>query len=230
VVAIVTLPESRRCVIKFGAVFLLVLAAGTIVGSIRARPVEPPRLLAPGVAANERLTASLGAVLLVLLTAIAITVLYVQQGLLAHYVVGLLLIPPLALKLMSTGYRFARYYMHDRDYRLAGAPPFLLRFGVAPILVLSTLAVFVTGLELWLVGLRFGSVWMTAHTVSAVGFVIAAGLHLLGHARRSNAAAFEDLTVRSSRDAFTRRSMVVGGLVLGAVLAAATLLYQSPFP
>jgi hypothetical protein len=215
---------------KFGLVFLLLLSAGTIAGSISAVSVDRARHVTPGVAANERLTASLGAVLFVLLVGIAITVLYVQRLLLAHYVVGLLLVPPVALKLLSTGYRFARYYMHDRDYRLAGAPPFLLRFGVAPILVLSTVAVFLTGLELWLLGLRFGSVWMTAHTVSAVVFVIAAGMHLIGHARRSAAAALEDVAVPSSPDVFTRRSIVVGALILGAVLAAAIFLYQSPFP
>lgn len=216
--------------IKFGLVFLLSLSAGTIAGSISAVSVDRARHVTPGVAANERLTASLGAVLFILLVAIAITVLYVQQLLLAHYIVGLLLIPPVALKLLSTGYRFARYYMRDRDYRLAGAPPLLLRFGVAPMLVLSTVAVFVTGLELWLVGLRFGSVWMTAHTVSAVVFVIAAGLHLIGHARRSAGAALEDVAVLSSPDVSARRSIVVGALVLGAVLAAAAFLYQSPFP
>jgi hypothetical protein len=120
--------------------------------------------------------------------------------------------------------------MHDRDYRLAGAPPFLLRFEVAPILVLSTVAVFATGLESWLVGLHFGGVWMTAHTGSAVVFVIAAGLHLIGHARRSAAAALEDVAVPSSPDVSTRRSLVVGALILGGVLAAAIFLYQSPFP
>lgn len=215
---------------KFGLVFLLSLSAGIVAGSISAVSVGRARYVTPGVAANEGLTASLGAVLFVLLVGIAITVLYVQRLLFAHYIVGLLLIPPVALKLLSTGYRFARYYMHDRDYRLAGAPPFLLRFGVAPMLVLSTLSVFVTGIELWLVGLRFGSVWMTAHTVSAVVFVIAAGLHLIGHVRRSAAAALEDVAVRSSPDVSTRRSIVVGALILGAVLAAAIFLYQSPFP
>jgi hypothetical protein len=215
---------------KFGLVFLLVLAAGAVAGSIGAVSVNRVRQIAPGVAANERLTASLGAVLFVLLVAIAITVLYVQRLLLEHYIVGLLLTPPVVMKLASTGYRFSRYYMHDRDYRLAGTPPLLLRFGVAPVLALSTVAVFVTGLELWLVGLRFGSVWMTAHTVSAVVFVIAVGLHLIAHARRSAAAALEDMAEPSSHNASARRSIVVGVLILGAVLAAAAFLYQSPFP
>ena len=215
---------------KFGLVFLLALLAGAIAGSISSLSVHREGHVAPGVAANERLTASAGAVLFLLLVAIAITVLYIQRLLLAHYVVGLLLIPPVALKLLSTGYRFARYYTRDGDYRSAGAPPFLLRFGVAPVLVLSTIAVFVTGIELWLAGLRFGSVWMSAHTVSAVFFVIATGLHLVGHSRRSVAVAVEDAAAPFARVQSKRRSIVVGALVLGAVLAAAAFLYQSPFP
>ena len=215
---------------KFGLVFLLVLSAGAIAGWISAVSVYRTQHVTPGVAGNERLTASLGAVLFVLLVAVAITILYIQRLLLAHYIVGLLLIPPVALKLLSTGYRFARYYMDDRDYRLAGPPPFLLRFGVAPMLVVSTAAVFVTGLELWLVGLRFGSVWMTAHTVSAVVLEIAAGLHLFGHARRSAVAAVEDLAAPLAPEGSKRRSIVVGTLILGAALALAALLYPSPFP
>jgi hypothetical protein len=217
-------------VTKFGVVFLFVLLAGAIAGLTSVVPVYRTQYLAPRVAANQRLTASLGAVLFALLVAIAITTLDIQRWLLAHYTVGLLLIPPVALKLLSTGYRFARYYMRDRDYRSAGAPPFLLRFGVAPVLVLSTVTVFVTGLELWLVGLRFGSIWMTTHTVSAVVFVIAAGLHLLGHARRSAAAAIEDVAAPIARDRSRQRSIVVGILLLGAALALAALLYPSPFP
>jgi hypothetical protein len=215
---------------KFGLVFLLVLSVGAIGGVISAVSSDHTQRLTAGVAGNERLTATLGAVLFVLLAAVAITILYIQRLLLAHYVVGLLLIPPVALKLLSTGYRFARYYMHDRDYRLAGAPPFLLRFGVAPVLVLSTVAVFVTGLELWLVGLRFGSVWMTAHTVSAVVLTFAVGLHLFGHARRSAVAAVEDVAATIEPEGSKRRSILVGTLILGAALALAALLYPSPFP
>jgi hypothetical protein len=105
-----------------------------------------------------------------------------------------------------------------------------LRFGVAPILVLSTFAVFLTGLELWLFGLRFGRVWMTAHTLSAAVFVIATGLHLVAHARRGAKAALEDLAAASSPDLSMRRSIVAATLILGGLLAAVVFLYQSPFP
>jgi hypothetical protein len=215
--------------VKFGVVLLVLLLGAALAATVRQRSAMAATT-DPGVAANRLLTALTGTTLYVLLVAIAVTILSVQQLLPEHYVVGFLLIPPVGLKVASTGYRFARYYLRDPRYRLAGTPPVLLRFVVAPILVVSTLAVFGTGLELWIFGLRFGSGWMTAHTFSAVLFVVAAGLHLLSHFRVSAAATVNQARSTSSRETFRLRSLVVGSLLLGAVLAAISLLYVTPFP
>ena len=213
---------------KFGVVSLLLMVVPALVAAARpasAQLDDRPR----GVEGNERLTALTGGPLFVLFAAIAVTVLVIAQLLPEHYVIGFLLIPPLALKLGSTGYRFGRYYTHSLAYRLAGPPAALPRL-IAPVFVLSTVAVFVTGVELWLFGFRFGKAWMTAHTLSAVIFFVATGLHLLFHFRRSAAATAEELRIPSSRQAITRRSLVMASLLLGAVLAAASLLYATPFP
>ena len=53
----------------------------------------------------------------------------------------MLLIPPVALKLASTGYRFWHYYRGSPAYVLRGPPHLLLRL-LAPLVVVSTLAVF----------------------------------------------------------------------------------------
>jgi hypothetical protein len=215
--------------VKFGVVFLVLLLGVALAAAARQRSAMVAAA-DPGVALNRLLTALTGTPLYVLLVAIAVTILNLQQLLPEHYLVGFLLIPPVGLKLASTGYRFARYYLRDPMYRLAGAPPVLLRFVVAPILVVSTAAVFGTGLELWIFGLRFGSGWMTAHTFSAVFFVAAAALHLLSHFRVSAAATVNQASFASSRETFRLRSLVVGSLLLGAILAAASLLYVTPFP
>jgi hypothetical protein len=209
---------------KFGGVFVILLFAAAI---IAARPVSSggSRSAGPDVAANERLTALNGALLFILLAAIASTVLFIRPLLSVHYLVGILLIPPMALKLFSTGYRFVRYYGNDAAFRLAGAPPLLLRFVVAPMLIVSTVAVFGTGLELWVFGLRFGGAWITAHTLSAVVLMVAVTVHSLSHLRRSaEAVAREGSAPRS------RRGLIAAGLVLGGVLAAASLTYATPFP
>jgi hypothetical protein len=178
-----------------------------------------------GPVANQRLTALTGAVLFVLLGLIVITILSVRSLLPQHLLLGFVLIPPLALKIASTGYRFMRYYMGDPAYRAAGPPPMYLRL-IAPIVVASTLAVFVTGLELWLFGLRFGSVWIAAHKLSFLVWLPAMAIHVLAHLNRTSEAVGQEL---SSPSFSTRRSLVVGSLVAGAILGAASLTYASPF-
>lgn len=98
------------------------------------------RQRAPRVEANARLTAVAGLVLLVLLAAEGVTIVSIRRLLPLHYFIGLLLIPPLLLKLATTGTRFVRYYRHDREYRAAGPPEPILR-ATAPLLVISTVLV-----------------------------------------------------------------------------------------
>src|SRR6185437_4900774 len=86
---------------------------------------------------NERMTTSVGLVLLVLLGLETLTTLTLHSYLPEHIFLGLLLVPPVALKLASTGWRFVRYYANSRPYRLEGPPRLLLRL-LAPLLVVST--------------------------------------------------------------------------------------------
>jgi len=182
------------------------------------------------VGGNERLTSITGAALFVLLGLIGITVLQVRALLPEHLLLGFLLIPPLGLKMLSTGYRFVRYYAGDRLYRHAGPPRLLLRL-IAPIVVLSTLALFVTGLELWAFGLRFGSVWVAAHKLSFVIWLPFILIHAFSYFDKSADAVAAELSgqAKSGSGAFARRSLLVGSLVAGVVLALASLAYASPF-
>ena len=102
---------------------------------------------------NERLTTSVGLVLLVLLGIETLTALALSSYLPEHIFLGLLLIPPVALKLTTTGWRFVRYYTNSRPYRLEGPPRLLLRL-LAPLLVLSTLTLFGSGVALIIRGTR----------------------------------------------------------------------------
>lgn len=178
--------------------------------------------------ANERLTSLAGGLVLVLLAFLGLTVLSVRRLLPEHFLLGFLVIPPLALKITSTGYRFARYYTGDPAYRRAGPPQLLMRL-LAPIVVVSTVAIFATGLELWFFGLRFGSVWIEAHKLSFTVWLPATGVHVLGHLGRTGRAAAEELSSSGLAGVLTRRSLVVGSLVAGVILAIASLTYASPF-
>jgi hypothetical protein len=92
----------------------------------------------------------------------------------------MLLIPPVLLKLASTGYRFARYYTNDPAYRRKGPPPAALR-AIAPIVVVSTIVVFASGVALLLIGPSSRSQLLPVHKVSFVAWVAFTALHVLGH-------------------------------------------------
>ncbi len=193
------------------------------------RPIDHGRGGSLGsVDANGRLTALTGSLLFVLLAALGMTILSIRALLPEHFLIGFLIIPPLALKMASTGYRFMRYYAGDARYREAGPPTPFLRF-LAPFVVLSTVAVFVTGLELWFFGLRFGSVWIEAHKLTFMAWLPITGIHVLAHLNRTGQVAAAELSSSPFANALTRRSLVIGSLVAGVVVAAASLSYASPF-
>ena len=181
-----------------------------------------------GVAANERLTSLTSGLLLVLLGLLAITVLSVRSLLPQHFLLGFLVIPPVALKMASTGYRFVRYYTGDPAYRSAGPPQVFMRL-LAPIVVVSTVAIFATGFELWFFGLRFGSIWVEAHKLSFTVWGPATGVHVLGHLNRTGRAAAAEFSSSPFARSMSRRSLVVGSLIAGVVLALVSLTYATPF-
>src|SRR5437762_12113209 len=82
----------------------------------------PKRLFAGGSAGNEQLTAVVAAALLLLLAIEGATLLNLQSLLTMHAFVGMLLIPVVALKVASTGWRMLRYYLHGEEYVHRGPP------------------------------------------------------------------------------------------------------------
>lgn len=137
------------------------------------------RRLAPTVG-NERLTALTAVALLVLLAVEGVTIVWLRPLLAVHFFVGLLLIPPVALKLASTGYRFVRYYTGSADYRRRGPPHDLLRW-TAPLVVLSTLTVLASGVWLLLAGPRSRDALFPVHKISFIVWIMVTGVHVLGH-------------------------------------------------
>jgi hypothetical protein len=113
---------------------------------------------------NTRLTAMTGAVLLVLFTAECLTLLSLGNHLALHFFLGMLLLGPVALKIGSSLYRFIRYYTGAEAYVRKGPPEPLLRV-LGPILVLSSMAVLVSGVALAIVGPGEGQ-WERLHHLS----------------------------------------------------------------
>src|SRR4051812_26642921 len=130
-------------------------------------------------AGNELLTSAAGAVLTVLLAAEGFTLLSLGSMLSAHMFIGLLLVPPVLLKLASTGYRFARYYTRSDAYVEKGPPLVWLRL-LAPLLVAMTVVVLASGIALLAVGHR-SSALTQIHKVSFVVWGATFGVHFLAH-------------------------------------------------
>jgi hypothetical protein len=129
---------------------------------------------------NEVLTTATGIVLLVLLAALGVTIVFIGGLMSEHLFLGLLLLGPIALKMGSTGYRFARYYTGDRAYVEKGPPWWPLRL-TAPLVVLTTLVVFLTGIVLLAVGPLHRDPWVLLHKVSFILWLVVIAVHILGH-------------------------------------------------
>jgi hypothetical protein len=176
---------------------------------------------------NERLTTSVGLVLLVLLALETLTTLALRSYLPVHIFLGLLLLPPLALKLASTGWRFLRYYTGNKPYRLEGPPRLLLRL-LAPLLIASTLSLFGSGVALIVVG-HGGGLLLSVHAVSFVVWGAMITVHVLAYLVQTLRVGPADwrrhaeLVVAGAR---SRRAALSGALLAGAVLALATYPVQ----
>ena len=152
-----------------------------------------------GVAGNARLTAANAVVLLVLLAAEGLTILSVRQLLSPHVFIGVVLIPPVLLKVGSTMWRFARYYTGAPAYRRKGPPPVLLRL-LGPLVVILTLVLLFSGVGLLLVGGSWLPLLMKAHKASFVLWFGAMTIHVLGHLGEVVRVAPRDWMRRARRE------------------------------
>lgn len=117
----------------------------------RSHRADPVVGAAGGPAGNARLTAWIGALLLVLFAVEGVTVLDISGLITWHVIVGVVLIPPVLLKTATTGWRIVRYYTGSRPYRQAGPPPMPLRV-LGPLVVVATFAVLASGVALIVIG------------------------------------------------------------------------------
>ena len=177
-----------------------------------------------GVEGNERLTGATAGLLIALLAVEGITLLFLGRLLSVHVFVGMLLIPPVLLKLGTTGYRFMRYYQRRREYTLKGPPPLIMRFLVGPTLVLSTIGVLGTGVLMIAFGRRGMIVGL--HKASFVAWAFAFGIHFLVYVRRLPRLLRPD---RRTGGAALRAGAIGVSLVAGIALASVTFPLARPW-
>jgi hypothetical protein len=184
-------------------------------------PEEDGHAADEGVEANARLTGMTAALLLVLLAAEGFTILRIGKLLTLHVVIGMVLVPPVLLKIGSTTWRFARYYVGSPEYRRKGPPPALLRL-LGPFLVVLTVAVLGSGIALLLGPASGRNELSTIHKATFILWIAAMAVHVLGHLVDTARLAPKDFywrTRRQVRGASKRQWALVGALCLGLLLA-----------
>ncbi len=184
------------------------------------RPREGERRADAGVAGNARLTAANAAVLLVLLAAEGVTILSVRQLISLHVFLGMVLIPPVLVKVGSTSWRFVRYYQGAPAYRRKGPPPALLRL-LGPAVVVLTLVLLASGVALLLAGPSWLPLLMKVHKASFILWFAATTIHVLGHLGEVFRLAPRDWLRRTRGEvtgASIRQWLIAASLVVGVLL------------
>lgn len=160
------------------------MAVGQQTPPASARPYRPlplaRRLTGGGTTGNERLTAATGVLLIALLAVLGVTILRIRPLLSVHLFLGMLLIPPVLVKMASTGYRFMRYYGGNVAYRMKGPPELAMRL-LAPLVLLTTVVVFASGVALLFAGPASRDSLLPIHKVSFIAWLAVTALHVLGH-------------------------------------------------
>jgi hypothetical protein len=190
-------------------------------------PTQPSRVdLAGsrGTEGNELLTATTAAALTLLLLVEGITILRLDGLRTLHMFLGLVLIPPILLKLGSTAYRRVNYYAGSSPYRRKGPPALPMRL-LAPVLALATMGVFASGVWLLVLGHR-SDVVLLLHKVSFIVWGATFAIHFLVYLQRmlrSVAGGWRASGRRSVPGAGARAMLLAGALGGGLALALALL-------
>ena len=175
-----------------------------------------------GTEGNELLTILCAVVLTGLLVAEGVTVVHMGGLVSTHMFIGLVLIPPVGLKLASTGYRFVRYYTGSCVYRAKGPPLLALRL-LAPVLVATTIAMLATGVALMATG-RKVSLLLEAHKVSFIAWGVLFGVHFLAYVPRVFRSLPAAWSARRGVPGTGLRGMLVAASAGGGVALALALL------
>jgi len=186
-----------------------------------------------GVESNARLTGTTAAVLLLLLAGEGLTILRIQPLLNVHVFIGMMLIPPVLLKISSTGYRFIRYYSGSPAYRRKGPPPTLLRL-LGPVVIILTLLLLGSGVALLLAPASLRSSLLLLHKASFFVWFAAMAVHVLFHLLDTARLAPRDYYWRTRRQVagaglrqWTIAAALGIGVVLGALLVPSAATYLS---
>ena len=197
-------------------------------------PPSTPRARAQaptgGVDGNERLTSLVAVVLLILLFLAGLTVPVANVQTRLHVFLGVVVIPPVLLKVASTSWRFLKYYTGSFSYRRKGPPMLLLRL-LGPVIVVLTLVMLFSGVGLVIGAPRSLHPQLSQiHHASFFLWFFATAVHVLGHLKETLSVAPRDFirgTRRRVRGSAARAWTTLASVAAGVACAWAILPYVS---
>jgi hypothetical protein len=177
---------------------------------------------------NARLTAVVGVLVLVPVLVELLTIpLGIHSHMSLHVFVGLALIPPVLLKLGSTGWRFVRYYTRQRDYVEHGAPQLAMRL-LAPLFVVATIVLFASGVAMGVLHGHALEIARRLHGPASVVWIVLFGVHALVYLKRALIDSRREVTEtkRSVPGRRWRGYVTAAAVAVGLVIGAATVPAQ----
>jgi hypothetical protein len=176
---------------------------------------------------NERLTAMTGAVLLAGFAAEDLTILSIHHLLALHFLLGMLLIGPVALKIGSTLYRFFRYYAGSVPYVRKGPPAPLLRL-IGPLVILTSAGVLGSGVMLAVAGPAGRGPWLLLHKASFILWFGVMTIHVLAYAPRLPRLLLQGRARASAAiPGGAARWLLLGASLAGGILVAVLTVHWS---
>ncbi len=170
---------------------------------------------------NERLTAVVAVVLLIMLAGEGASLFGIRSHLGLHVFIGTLLVGPVVVKIASTFWRFVHYYLGSPSYKRRGPPLAILR-AIGPLVVASTVALIGSGVALMLVGPAERGLFFHLHVASFLVWFCLMTLHVLGHLRETWRLGAQEWLGRIPRRRMAR-SRMRRWLVLASIAASAPL-------
>ena len=156
--------------------------------------------------------------LLALFAAEGFTILSIHQLITLHFFLGMLLIGPVALKIGTVVYRFARYYSGAPEYRRKGPPAPLLRL-LGPFVLVTSVGVIGTGVMLAVTGSAAGP-WLFLHKAFFVLWFGVMTIHVLAYVWRLPRLIGSDLRGPAGLPARARPAALAGRTTRWLLLAA----------